>query len=131
LKKLVAEHGTASWAKIATLIGTRSDVQCRYRFRKIEKAGNALFEGNDSESAEPSPPVGPISLSPSTFNWPGAWMEKSLRSFIKISPAPKPMPQTRGGEILEDSLLRYAPLAPFGTCGTDPKSLSVFLDHFA
>jgi hypothetical protein len=39
LLSLVAQHGEKAWMKIATLLGNRSDVQCRYRYFQLQKCG--------------------------------------------------------------------------------------------
>jgi hypothetical protein len=40
LLALVAEHGEKSWTNVAALLGNRSDVQCRYRYRQLGRAGD-------------------------------------------------------------------------------------------
>ena len=37
LVKLVAQYGDKSWTRIASELGNRSDVQCRYKFQQIKK----------------------------------------------------------------------------------------------
>ena len=37
LKQLVRFHGDKSWTKIASILGNRSDVQCRYHYHQISK----------------------------------------------------------------------------------------------
>ena len=37
LLKLIATYGDKSWTKIATHMGNRCDVQCRYRYRQLSK----------------------------------------------------------------------------------------------
>jgi hypothetical protein len=64
---LVAEHGEHSWARVAKELGTRSDVQCRYRFdllrraRKVEgpqRAGvRLLTDPGQLSGAELMPPL--------------------------------------------------------------------------
>jgi hypothetical protein len=39
LISLVAQQGEKAWMKIATLLGNRSDVQCRYRYFQLQKGG--------------------------------------------------------------------------------------------
>jgi hypothetical protein len=55
---LVTEHGSQSWAKIAQLMGNRSDVQCRFRYRYLTKKKEpkraSLKPGPD---LEPDPPL--------------------------------------------------------------------------
>jgi hypothetical protein len=37
LLELVALHGEGNWMKISTELGTRCDVQCRYRYKQLQK----------------------------------------------------------------------------------------------
>jgi hypothetical protein len=39
LLRLIDAHGQKSWMKIATEIGNRSDVQCRYRYAQLQREG--------------------------------------------------------------------------------------------
>lgn len=52
LLSLISSHGTKSWMKVATLIGKRSDVQCRYRYSQLTK----------SRRLKPAPPSPDLSL---------------------------------------------------------------------
>jgi hypothetical protein len=38
LRELVARHGEKSWIRIASEMGNRSDIQCRYRFKQLDNA---------------------------------------------------------------------------------------------
>lgn len=51
LEELVNRYGSKSWTKIAQLMGNRSDVQCRYRYKQISNGAN-------SSSSSASPEVG-------------------------------------------------------------------------
>lgn len=53
LCELVAEHGEHSWASVAKKLGTRSDVQCRYRYYQILKRRNVL-QKPEPQFAQPS-----------------------------------------------------------------------------
>jgi hypothetical protein len=44
LLEIIATVGTDSWTKIAKLLGNRSDVQCRYRYKQFEKSQQTLPE---------------------------------------------------------------------------------------
>jgi len=44
LLELVTEHGEHSWATVAKSLGTRSDVQCRYRYYQVIKRKNSLVK---------------------------------------------------------------------------------------
>jgi hypothetical protein len=39
LHELVRQYGEKSWAKIASILGNRSDVQCRYHYRQTARSG--------------------------------------------------------------------------------------------
>jgi len=54
LISLVKLHGDKAWTQIATKIGSRSDVQCRYRYKQLLKEG-ALKNKETSKKA--SPPI--------------------------------------------------------------------------
>lgn len=41
LESLVRIHGEKSWTKISSIMGNRSDVQCRYRYRQIIQGSNS------------------------------------------------------------------------------------------
>lgn len=62
LFKLVDELGTKVWSKIAHHMGSRSDVQCRYRYFQINKSksqtrkNNLIIQRRPAPSAAPSPP---------------------------------------------------------------------------
>lgn len=45
LIKLVQEFGDKAWTKISSLMGNRSDVQCRYHFNQISKVNSSLYNG--------------------------------------------------------------------------------------
>lgn len=49
LKELVETHGNKSWTKIASIMGNRSDVQCRYHY-------NHLIEGANFHNSSASTP---------------------------------------------------------------------------
>lgn len=62
LLKLVALHGSKSWTRIAEQIGNRCDVQCRYRYKQLqkdehfkEKMAKASENAKDMPAAPPPP----------------------------------------------------------------------------
>lgn len=62
LIELVNLHGEMSWSKIASLMKTRSDVQCRYYYQKIQKQKRSKLMGSmliPSEGAIPMPILTP------------------------------------------------------------------------
>lgn len=62
LVRLVKEYGEKSWKRIATFLGNRSDVQCRYHYQQMQKSDNlgvTVIESAKSESSEAgTPPEG-------------------------------------------------------------------------
>jgi hypothetical protein len=51
LVKLVSKYGLKSWVKISSQLGTRSDVQCRYRYQQLRNA-QPIPENSASAEAE-------------------------------------------------------------------------------
>jgi hypothetical protein len=47
---LVMQHGDKSWTNIAVKLGNRSDVQCRYRYRQLQKERGLAADAADDES---------------------------------------------------------------------------------
>lgn len=63
LIRLVKEYGEKSWKRIATFLGNRSDVQCRYHYQQMQKGDlfNELYAMDQSKSDSSStgtPPEG-------------------------------------------------------------------------
>lgn len=56
LVDLVAELGEHSWANVAKRLGTRSDVQCRYRYYQISKRKPSLKAKPEIDSPPPQSP---------------------------------------------------------------------------
>jgi hypothetical protein len=48
LDRLVEKYGTKSWTKIATEIGNRSDVQCRYHYNQMRQEGGGAIAASTS-----------------------------------------------------------------------------------
>jgi hypothetical protein len=44
LRDLVAQYGLKAWTRIATQMSNRSDVQCRYQYRRLMKQSNEVEE---------------------------------------------------------------------------------------
>ena len=60
LVALVKKFGEKSWKRIASVLGNRSDVQCRYHFQQIQKkedGGEARQEVSPTEQSPPKPEV--------------------------------------------------------------------------
>ncbi|KAH0795978.1 Myb-like DNA-binding domain containing protein [Histomonas meleagridis] len=47
---LVREHGAKGWGKISLMMGSRSDLQCRYRYDQIKKQRGESFIRNSSNN---------------------------------------------------------------------------------
>ena len=58
LVALVRQYGDASWTNIASKMGNRSDVQCRYRYRQImrEETMGASETGSTVDDSSPASP---------------------------------------------------------------------------
>ena len=56
LVALVKEFGEKSWKRIASVLGNRSDVQCRYHFQQIQKKEDGGEARHDVSPTEQSPP---------------------------------------------------------------------------
>ncbi|OHS92979.1 Myb-like DNA-binding domain containing protein [Tritrichomonas foetus] len=57
LLRLIQQFGDKSWTKIASLLGNRSDVQCRYHYHQINKNSQTLQFGS-----APSQPISNIGI---------------------------------------------------------------------
>ena len=55
LIQLVNKYGTNCWSKIASIFGSRNDVQCRYRYSQIEKK-KKLQEGGEQDKEDEAKP---------------------------------------------------------------------------
>jgi hypothetical protein len=114
LIQLVKQWGVKSWAKIATALGKRSDVQCRYHYKQIEnRTGDSVLNNNERicSSYERLPQV-------------RLTLEQSRRYLSSPALGPRtavPKAEMPEGEAAEKK---------WGICGTDPKSLAMFLGHF-
>jgi hypothetical protein len=54
LVELVQAHGECAWMKVSSLMGNRSDVQCRYHYHQLRKQFPAPIRG--ATHAMPTPP---------------------------------------------------------------------------
>lgn len=71
LYSLVQIHGEKSWTHIASVMGNRSDIQCRYHFYQMTKRSRGYSFSNDSNNS-PIPKIsnGPQRLSIPSINMP-------------------------------------------------------------
>jgi hypothetical protein len=129
LHALVAQFGEKRWAKIASILGNRSDVQCRYH--SWHTAGGALRPGARSPLAGGAASLG----QPAGAQWrredpvpiaqAGA-CAGSAATFAPLSPIAENLRVRFTGLPLE------APMkaVPWAVVGSDPESLRLFLGRF-
>jgi hypothetical protein len=153
LEDLVRQYGEKSWAKIASILGNRSDVQCRYHYRqtvggaddfeetlplaknKLTGSTATFFRGMEPmvRLLPPEPPnrkkEEQISLlqSRQCISSPMLTTPQTIRHALpamKDTPIMVPKSPVKVGEA--------TPKRPtFGIVGSDPYSLNMFLRHFS
>lgn len=158
LEELVNTYGDKSWTKIASLLGNRSDVQCRYHYKQL-KSGNidesanvslkssksfAMSSDNfnikyesrpsllaeDSTSGDEPPSYIPLGSSRGIQSSPHL-LDTNQTPFI-VPVTPMTLRQRHAQEQLANQMMRFRPIRPnWGTCGADPVNLGTFLQHFA
>jgi hypothetical protein len=135
---LVKQFGEKSWAKVAAILGNRSDVQCRYHYRQM----NGESDEEDKERKDRKTRSGDFSPTSSTSG-----MFLTLTQSRKYQSSP----QMLVGRIapVRDLVLPLAPVidrrrlesqvsavrtlpasAKWGICGADRRSLDSFLLQF-
>ncbi|OHT02452.1 Myb-like DNA-binding domain containing protein [Tritrichomonas foetus] len=65
LIKLVSKYGEKNWTRIASYLGNRSDVQCRYRYKNLKFSSSDLSfddETNDLTQLSPTPSPNPLKV---------------------------------------------------------------------
>jgi hypothetical protein len=138
LRDLVDEFGEKSWTKIASILGNRSDVQCRYHYRQLVNEMEQISLRKESnfttsttmviqEQREMRPPEveqRPIELGSSRAST-SLPMIAVASMMMPISPLVE-MPQFRAAITLEK------PAKPIqcNAVGSDPDSLNLFLRAF-
>lgn len=154
LKDLVNLYGDKSWTKIASIMGNRSDVQCRYHYRQLmtggEDDGNGTIDNSSSPnllsktissenfkikppgpSNSPSEPDVPLSLSSSgrIFASSPSLIPKDLPLLLPLAPITNRLGNRPNISTLQTTqTIRQK--ENWGITGTDDKSLSAFLDNF-
>jgi hypothetical protein len=147
LHELVRQYGEKSWAKIAAILGNRSDVQCRYHYRQTcpeDDERLALVRGAKLAVSA----VNVFQTIPSNENVPGQQKRLTLKQARLCTSSPMLIAQT--DRPREELLLPLSPLAdrshprfeehvpsePMSrtmggiVVGADPESLSSFLRYF-
>lgn len=67
LESLVRIHGAKSWTKIASIMGNRSDVQCRYHYKQILQGSNSGQQSEDDTHPLSISRNGPLAMSSDNF----------------------------------------------------------------
>ena len=83
LMSAVTNLGENAWTKVSKIVGTRSDVQCRYHYEQMRKGIPQMLQYSQTQSASrPSsvPLIQSISLSPQSFA-PSMDIDEFLRMF--------------------------------------------------
>ena len=142
LKELVKLYGDKSWTKIASIIGNRSDVQCRYHFKQMtsgdeeQPINRQISKAMSSENFNIQNNVGPSKLEDRTTgllslskargfaSTPLFLQGKDLQMVLPLAPITKRM---RSQEARMPSLPTKL---SWGVTGTDEQSLSTFLSNF-
>jgi hypothetical protein len=76
LLRLVALYGERSWIRVSNALGNRSDVQCRYRFRQIQRANRARVRESPASEDSPKEAEPPIHVRPA---------QKEAREDVELS----------------------------------------------
>lgn len=148
LEELVKKYGEKNWARIASIMGNRSDVQCRYHYKQImtgegeaaahRETDNIVRTGRDSPPISPLPGVLPTNqgymsiMSGRGFPSSPVVNNVPLKSEKKLM-IPLSAEERREVPIVIDSLALYGRrLIPpkWGVCGSDPVALGQFLRQF-
>lgn len=116
---LVAELGEHSWANVAKRLGTRSDVQCRYRYYQIvkRKPSNGLML--PSKPLEATPPESPPQAYPAQFK------QYEKAKVEQLIPVPNvPQVELLFGRNLFDCTIEelIPPLRPKSSKASEPSS---------
>lgn len=110
LLSLVAQYGEKSWMKVATELGNRSDVQCRYHYQQLQREDRARRSKNP-EQPHQEPEVQDAIERP---------IDPPPRKQEPIDPPPPPPPPEQ-----EPEQEREAPI-PLSTCLNLQKSDPLF-----
>lgn len=137
LEELVKKYGEKNWARIASIMGNRSDVQCRYHYKQImtsEMGGIVL----DAVNRKESPPISPMPLPPGqTYmsimtgtTYPNTASTTTVKQEKKLL---IPFGSEDRRDVSVDTLVPYYQklMTPkWGVCGSDPVTLGQFLRQF-
>lgn len=143
LEELVRQYGKKSWAKIASIMGNRSDVQCRYHYRQLgcDLSPSEMPLMHPCKLSLSSDCMSPVTPPMNSY----ATERISLAEGRTFQSSPMMMnSRPNAGPLLiplapltsRHRELHAPPLVPsvFGqrwdVCGTDPLALDSFLSHF-
>ena len=79
LIELVLQYGEKSWAKVSSMMGNRSDVQCRYRYQQIPKSQIMQFQ---KEGPTSSPEINPSPKEKTEKSQLSAKAKSTLKSLV-------------------------------------------------
>lgn len=150
LERLVRQYGEKSWAKIASIMGNRSDVQCRYHYRQIlsgDDGGGVGLERKSKVSMTQhdfrlegtmSPPVSPgVDLNEGYLSLPQGRLFASTPMMVGVGQPGLLIPlapitdRRRIHNATPEPPAVIDPIkARFGVCGTDPQTMDSFLRQF-
>jgi hypothetical protein len=150
LRALVQRYGEKSWARIASIMGNRSDVQCRYHYvypGHPEPDDSHLKLARGSPATKSSECLGSVMFSlpapPKVEAYKQIALQESRQSLSSPILELRPRQVSHGQLLLPLSPLtnrsrgselpirRFEPRTTgWGVCGADEKSLEVFLGNF-
>jgi hypothetical protein len=97
LLELVAFHGEGNWMRIAGDLGSRCDVQCRYRYKQLQKRDDfdeQLAIAKRSTKPSSNPPSRPRTKPRPQIPYPGLPPPPSIPPIHTFFQPPVPIPQT-------------------------------------
>lgn len=146
LEELVKKYGEKNWARIASIMGNRSDVQCRYHYKQIMTGDNDTAGHHETVSVgrtgRDSPPISPVLhsgqgymslMSGRVFPSSPVVNNVPLKTEKKLLIPLSETEDRREVPIVLDTLALYGRrLTPpkWGVCGSDPVTLGHFLRQF-
>lgn len=90
LKELVDIHGNKSWTKIASIMGNRSDVQCRYHYNHLIEGSNfhnsSVSTPQDTHNSVPNEKFIPKTASIDQYHFPHPIIQQPTFHFLIATP---------------------------------------------
>ena len=155
LKELVNLYGDKSWTKIASIMGNRSDVQCRYHYKQLINGGDEETSGTESSSVPLQKTFSSenFNLNPSSLpsnikpDYTQTFLNRQLTSrnfsstpnlissFNTLAVPLAPITMRKTERIIQTSAPEIAPFEKkklnWGVTGADEQSLNSFLSNFS